>query len=254
MFDNFLTLDISGEVISSLVVMTIIMILVFVIGYKARRQNPLEKPKGLLLIVEIGVKFFDDLSRDLIGTALPNFGGFIMGIAVYLFSTFIFGLIGFPSPTCSMAIPLSLGLTSFLAIHITSARFTKWSYFKRYIEPIPVLLPINLISMWAPLLSMTMRLFGNAIAGWTLLTIIELALRDLSAAIFKFMPTDGTGILAGNWNEMFLFPIPKAILSVYFDLFSGLIQTFVFILLTTIFVGQEVPEDYGISTLERRTA
>ena len=244
MFDHFFDLDIPGEVISSLIVMAIIMVLAIVVGILARLQNPLKKPKGLLLLAEIGVNWFDKFSDELVGKAIPNFGGFIMGVAVYLFIAFIFGLTGLPSPVTYMAIPLSLGLTTFLLIHFTSARFTKWRYFKRYVDPIPIFLPINLISMWAPLLSLTLRLFGNAIAGWALLTIVEYALRDASAMLFSFIQSE--------WNQVFLAPLPLAILHAYFDLFSGFIQTFVFILLTTIFIGQEVPEDLDLNTLERR--
>ena len=244
MFENFFKTDIPGELISSLIVIGIICIISIIVGILAVHHNPLKKPKGLLLVAEIGVKFFDNFSRELVGTTLPNFGGFIMGVACYLFISFIFGLTGLPSPVTYMAIPLSLGLTTFLLIHYTSARFTKWAYFKRYIDPIPIFLPINLISMWAPLLSLTLRLFGNAIAGWALLTIVEFALRDASSALFAFMQTE--------WNQVFLAPIPLAILHAYFDVFSGFIQTFVFILLTSIFIGQEIPEDIDLNTLERR--
>ena len=104
------------------------------------------------------------------------------------------------------------------------------------------------------MLSLTLRLFGNAVAGWVLLTIVESALRDASAQLFSFMPVVESGIAAGNWNEIFLSPIPTAILHAYFDLFSGLIQTVVFIFLTTIFVGQEIPEELIVNplTTERR--
>ena len=244
MFDNFLKIDVPGEVISSLIVMLIIVILAIVIAIQAHFQDPLKKPKGLLLIAEIGVEFFDNFVKDLTGSALPNFGGFIMGVATYLFIAFIFGLTGLPSPVTYMAVPLSLGLTTFLLIHLISAKFTKWKYFKRYIDPLPVFLPVNLLSMWAPLLSLTLRLFGNAIAGWALLTIVEFSLRDASAAIFSFVPS--------GWNEVFLAPIPLAILHAYFDLFSGLIQTVVFISLTSIFIGQEIPEELMINTLQER--
>ena len=244
MFDNFFKIDIPGEVISSLIVMLIIVILAIVIAIQAHFQDPLKKPKGLLLIAEIGVQFFDNFVKDLTGSALPNFGGFIMGVATYLFIAFIFGLTGLPSPVTYMAVPLSLGLTTFLLIHLISAKFTKWRYFKRYIDPLPVFLPVNLLSMWAPLLSLTLRLFGNAIAGWALLTIVEFSLRDASAAIFSFVPS--------GWNEIFLAPIPLAILHAYFDLFSGLIQTVVFISLTAIFIGQEIPEELMINTLQER--
>ena len=244
MFDNFFKLDIPGEVISSLIVIAIIIILAIVIAIQAHFQDPLKKPKGLLLLAEIGVKFFDGFVKELTGSALPNFGGFIMAVAVYLFIAFIFGLTGLPSPVTYMAVPLSLGLTTFLLIHLISAKFTKWGYFKRYVDPLPLFLPVNFLSMWAPLLSLTLRLFGNAIAGWALLTIVEYALRDASAAIFSFVPA--------GWNEVFLAPIPLAVLHAYFDLFSGLIQTVVFISLTAIFIGQEIPEEVLINTLEER--
>ena len=244
MFDNFFSLDIPGEIISSLIVMLIIMVLAIIVGIQAHFQDPLKKPKGLLHLTEIGVKFFDNFASELAGTAMPNFGGFIMGVAVYLFIAFIFGLTGLPSPVTYMAVPLSLGLTTFLLIHFISARFTKWEYFKRYVDPFPVFLPVNLISMWAPLLSLTLRLFGNAIAGWVLLTIVEYALRDLSAMVFSFIQSE--------WNQIFLAPIPIAILHAYFDLFSGLIQTTVFISLSAIFIGQEVPEELQINTLVER--
>ena len=244
MFENFLKFDIPGEVISSLIVMLIIILLAIYIGIRAHFQDPLKKPKGLLHLTEIGVSYFDNFVKDLTGSALPNFGGFIMGVACYLFLAFIFGLTGLPSPVTYMAVPLSLGLTTFLLIHLISARYTKIAYFKRYIDPMPVFLPVNLLSMWAPLLSLTLRLFGNAVAGWALLTIVEVALRDLSASIFSFVPA--------GWNEVFLAPIPLAVLHAYFDLFSGLIQTIVFISLTAIFIGQEIPEELNISTLEER--
>ena len=244
MFDNFFKLDIPGEVISSLIVMLIIVVLAIIVGIMAKCHNPLKKPKGLLLLAEIGVDYFDKFSAELVGKAIPNFGGFIMGVAVYIFIAFIFGLTGLPSPVTYMAVPLSLGLTTFLLIHFTSMRFTKWRYFKRYIDPIPVFLPINLISMWAPLLSLTLRMFGNAVAGWALLTIVEYALRDLSAMVFSF--------IGNEWNQVFLAPIPLALLHAYFDLFSGFIQTFVFILLTSVFIGQEIPEDLDLNTIGRR--
>lgn len=236
MFDNFFKFEITAEVMSSLIVMGIIIILSIVIGIMAHFHDPLKKPKGLLFLAEIGVEFFDNFTKDLIGTKLPGFGGFIMAIAVYLFLSFIFGLTGLPSPTTNMAVPLSLGLISFFAIHLTSIRYTKWRYFKRYVEPFPVFLPINLLSMWAPLLSLTLRLFGNALSGYVLMNIVYYSLESLSTMIFgNFIP--------GDWSGIFIAPLIAPILHLYFDLFSALIQTMIFISLTTIFIGQEIPDE-----------
>ena len=236
MFDHFFDLDIPGEVISSLLCMLIIVILSIVIAIKAHFANPLKKPKGILLVAEIGVNYFDNFTKDLTGSALPNFGGFIMGVAAYLFLAFIFGLTGLPSPITYMAVPLSLGLSTFMLIHATAIKYNKFRYFKRYIEPVPLFLPINLISMWAPLLSLTLRIFGNALSGFVIMSLVYAALKDLSAAIFS-------SLNIGVWNQAFIAPLLAWILHLYFDLWSGFIQTTVFLSLTTIYVGQEIPED-----------
>ena len=89
MFDKFFSTEISGEVISSLIVMAIIAILAIIVGIQAHFQDPLKKPKGLLLIAEMGVKFFDNFVENLAGTALEGFGGIVMCAACYLFIAFI---------------------------------------------------------------------------------------------------------------------------------------------------------------------
>lgn len=235
-FDNFFSMTIPGEVISSLIVMGIIAILAIIIGIQARFHDPLKKPRGLLMIAEIGVEFFDNFTANLVGKKLPGIGGFIMAVACYLFISFIFGLTGLPSPVTYMAVPLSLGLTTFLGIHVVAAMKQKWAYFKRYVDPFPFFLPVNLISMWAPLLSLSLRLFGNAVAGWTLMTLIYSALNGLGTVVITAV---GENLTVGAMVAPFI----TSILHAYFDLFSGFIQTTVFISLSAILIGQEVPED-----------
>ena len=233
-FDNFLTWELSGEVMSSLIVIVIVMVLYIIAGVMARFHDPLKPSRGLLFVAESLVNFFDRLVEDLMGKQFRGFGGFIMAVASYLFIAFIFGLTGLPSPVTYMAIPLSLGFISFCMIHFTSMRYTKFKYFKRYVEPFPIFLPINLISMWAPLLSLTLRLFGNALSGFVIMTLVYAGFNQLSFAVIEGL---GLNVIA---------PIPAAILHCYFDLFSGLIQTTVFIFLTMILVSQEAPEEEEI--------
>lgn len=236
-FDNFFVFDIAPEIYSSLIVIAIIIILSIIIGIQAHFQDPLKKPKGLLFIAETGVNFFDSLVSDMMGPSFKGFGGYVMAIATYLFLAFIFGLCGLPSPVTYLAVPLTLALCTFVLIHATSVKYTHFAYFKRYVDPFPLFLPINLISMWSPLLSLTLRLFGNALAGWVLMSIVYSALGDLSSLIFSFAPE--------GLNTVFIAPIITPLLHAYFDLFSGLIQTTVFIFLTMTFIAQEEPEDIG---------
>jgi len=98
-----------------------------------------------------------------------------------------------------------------------------------------IFLPINLVTMWAPLLSLSFRMFGNALAGWVLMTIVYDALQKASAMLFAFLPA---GV-----NTIFIAPFIASWLHIYFDLISAFIQTMVFITLSMIFIGQEVPEE-----------
>ena len=118
-------------------------------------------------------------------------------------------------------------------------------YFKRYVEPLPFFLPINLISMWAPLLSLTMRLFGNALAGWTLMTLLYSAFNNIGNVVIEFAANDAMHV--GSFIAPFITPVLHA----YFDLFSGLIQTVVFLFLSMIFISNEGPEDDATDELSR---
>ena len=235
LFNNFFVFDIAPAVYSSLIVMLIVTVLAIIVGVMAKRQDPLKKPKGLLLVAEIGVETFDGMVEEYMGPKFKGFGGFVMAIATYLFISFIFGLTGLPSPVSYMAIPFSLAFVTFFLIHATAVRYQKWGYFKRYIDPIPVFLPVNLLSMWAPLLSMSLRLFGNAIAGLSIMSLLYGGLQAASSAAFSFIDS--------TWNQLFFAPIVTPILHAYFDLFSGFIQTLVFISLTMIYIGLEAPQE-----------
>jgi len=219
---------------SSLCVIAIILIIAVIVNIKARKVDPLKKPKGIVHLFEIFTNLFDGMVEELMGKRFKGFGGFIFAIAAYILLSFLWGLTGLTGPLTNLAAPLSLGLLTFSLIHITSARYTKWGYFKRYVEPFPVFLPVNLLSMWAPLLSMTFRLFGNAFAGWILTSVLYSLLETLSSAIFSAL---------GNWGSIILPPFIMPVLHCYFDLFSGVIQTVVFIMLTMLFVGNEAPDE-----------
>lgn len=231
--NNFWNTNLSDGVFSSLIVICIIILLCVYIGIRAAFQDPLKKPKGFLLIAEMGVNFFDNMAAGLLGERFRSFGGYIMAFGVYMFIAFIFGLTGLPSAITSMAIPFSLGLSTFIMIHATAIKYNKFRYFKRYIEPVPLFLPINLISMWAPLLSLTLRIFGNALSGYVIMSIIYYGFEAVSGSIFASIGASGLSFA----------PLVTWILHLYFDVWSGFIQTTVFLSLTVIYVGQEVPED-----------
>ena len=231
----------SGEIIVALGIICVLIILAIIVGILAKTANPLKRPKGLLKIVEWAVEKLDAFAQDTMGPGFENFGGILLGIIPFMFISFTIGITGLPTPMNSLAVPLSLALVTFILIHYTSMRFTKFRYFKRYVEPFAVFLPINLLSMWAPLLSMTLRMFGNALVGWVLLGLLNGALESLSASVFSFINSGA--------NQLFFVPIATPLLHAYFDLFSGFVQTMVFVFLTVLFISQERPDDIETGTV-----
>ena len=98
---------------------------------------------------------------------------------------------------------------------------TKDSYLKGYVDPVPVMLPINILSEVATPVSMSLRHFGNVVSGMVITSLLYFALSAVTKAIGVAFLTIG---------------IP-AVLSLYFDLFSGFMQAFVFIMLTMAYIS-----------------
>lgn len=234
----------SGETIITLLIVLVLIILFIVVGSLAKHADPTKKPKGLLLLADWAVEKIDNFTSENMGKGFENFGGILLPIICFLFLNMVIGITGLPTPMTYLPVPLSLGLTTFVLIHATSVRYTKWGYFKRYVEPFPILLPINLLSMWAPLLSLTLRLLGNAMSGWVLLTLVNWGLENASAMIFNTVSAGPSALL--------LVPFATPLLHAYFDVFSSFIQTLVFVYLTALFVAQERPEEEELALASRK--
>ena len=108
-------------------------------------------------------------------------------------------------------------------------------YLKGYLDPMPVMLPMNIISEFSTPISMACRHFGNILSGMVIGTLIYSALGLASAALLGLIPVVG-GWLAANIPILEI-GLP-AVTSLYFDWFSGLIQPFIFCTLTCIFIKQ----------------
>ncbi len=226
--------NIPSEVWSSILVVLIALVVFLIVFIKARKTDPLKKPKGIMLIAEMAVEKMDNLVIETMGKRFASFTPYAIAVGVYVFLCFIIGIMGFASPMTYFMVPFTIALCTFILIHATSVKYTKWKYFKRYIEPFPVFLPVNLLSMWAPLLSLSFRLFGNAISGWVLMQIVYSALEWVSNLVFGL--------------PYFVAPFIAPMLHAYFDIFSGFIQALVFLMVSMLLIAQEAPEEDEEST------
>ncbi len=218
-----------AEIYSSFLVCFIGIVFFFIVWLKARKVDPLKKPKGIIALMEIAVTKIDSLVYDNMGKRFEKFSAYLFVVFYYIFGCFFIGITGLANPMQYLMVPVSVSLVTFILIHATAVKYQKWAYFKRYTSPFAIFLPINLISMWAPLISMSCRLFGNALGGYVLMTLLYSAIEGISNMIFG--------------SILVLPPLITPIFHAYFDLFSGAIQTLVFAMLTMLLIAQEGPEE-----------
>ena len=107
-------------------------------------------------------------------------------------------------------------------------------YVKSFGDPVPFLAPLNIISEVATPLSMAFRHYGNVLSGSVIAVLIGSALQSASNALFGWLP----GFLGDIPFLQFGLP---AVLSIYFDVFSGLLQAYIFAMLTMMYVSGGFP-------------
>lgn len=202
------------------------MIMAFLVIVSILLTRNFEKvPKGIQNAVEAFVKVVYDLVESTMGKDKIGFAPYIGTLMMYLACANLIGLLGLRPPTADLNTTLALALITFALIHGNGIRKKGiGAYLKGFTEPFFLLTPINLIGEIATPISLSFRLFGNIVGGLIIMSLVYSALGAFT-----------TSILHIN-IPIFQIGIPAA-LHLYFDLFSGLLQTFIFAMLTMVFVS-----------------
>ncbi|BDF67430.1 ATP synthase subunit a [Oscillospiraceae bacterium] len=167
-------------------------------------------------VLEMGVSFLNDFCKENLGEHWRPFAPWIGTVALYITAANLSGLFGLAPPTRDLTITAALALMSMVLIYGGQFRYRGLKGgLKKFAQPSPVLLPINLMEVAIRPLSLCMRLFGNVLASFVIMEMIKV----MAPAIV---------------------PIP---FSLYFDVFDGLIQTLVFVFLTTLFLGEAIQDE-----------
>ncbi len=152
----------------------------------------------------------------------------------------LISLTGLRSPTADLSTEAAWALVVFVMItaaKIKSGGFLR--YLKGFTVPLPVMTPFNILSELAAPVSMACRHFGNILSGLVISGLIYWALALASSAVFGRLP----GILGEILGEIPLFSLGiPAVLSLYFDWFSGVMQAFIFSLLTVMYICTQSQE------------
>lgn len=220
---------IHDSVVNSWVIVLLLSILAIVVNRKIKNANIEEKPSGLLLIMEIFVETIESLVKTTMGATRIGFAPFIGTLAIYLACANLFGLLGLTPPTSDYNVTLALAIITTVLIHFYGVKTNGiGKYLKGFFEPIPLLFPINVLGEIATPISLSFRLFGNILSGVIIMALVYSGLNSIS---------------------MLITPFVAPVLHAYFDLFAGLIQTFIFIMLTMVNIANKMADD-DIATID----
>ncbi len=208
------------------------LVLVFV-NAQLRKYDPMTEPKGVVLLMLIFVGFVEDMLSKYTNEEITNkLGPYLGSIMVYIFISNIAGLFAMECPTSNYSVTVTLAAITCVMIEVFAIKYNGIKkYLHSYIEPFAPMIVINLISKVSTLLSLSLRLFGNIMAGSILMSVVYQLLGVISSVI----------PVIGNINIVAIIVAPA--LHFYFDLFSGVIQTYIFTTLTVAFIGKELPSE-----------
>jgi F-type H+-transporting ATPase subunit a len=179
-----------------------------------------EKPSVIQHAAEAINEFVSDQSQSIIGHGYERFVSYISALLLFILFCNLIGLIpGLESPTANVVVPLGCALVTFVYYHYHGIRVHGFSYVKQFLGPVwwlyPLMLPIEIISHCARVLSLTVRLYANMFAG-DLVTL----------AFFSLIP-------AG---------IPVIFLGLHFGV--ALIQAYIFMVLAAVYLSMAVAHDH----------
>ncbi|MCF0135399.1 MAG: F0F1 ATP synthase subunit A, partial [Lachnospiraceae bacterium] len=196
------------------------------------------------VLAEWVVEQTDNLIKGNMGEYFKAFSPFIGAILALSALSSLSSLLGLYPPTSDLNIVAGWAILVFGLITYYKMKCGPVHYAKSFSEPIALMTPMNVISEIATPISMAFRHYGNVLSGSVISALIANALGGLSNTLLGWIPLIG---------EIPLLRIGlPAILSVYFDLFSGGLQAFIFATLTMLYIAGGFPaDDYAKRKLEK---
>lgn len=205
--------------LTSVILMALISIFSIIVGLKADKLQPKDKPGKLMTMVIFSIDFLNNFVKEVIGKHWRVITPIILSFAIYIFISNISGVTGLSStPTKFSAITFSLSIIAVFTIHMMGFVSKGRKHLMSIFEPTPLIAPLNVVGEITPIVSLALRLFGNIASGSLIMFLV-----------YKF-----TG-----WLSIFIAPVFHLV----FDIAFGLIQTIVFVLLTLILSSTKVDEN-----------
>ena len=203
-------------VYESTVVTWIIMAVIVLIAALLTRNLKVVPTGKRQVALETCVGWIRDFCRDNIGPAGDRYMCYLGTVLIYIGTANIIGMFGMKPPTKDLSVTIALALMSIILIEgATMRKHGFLGFFKHFANPTPVMTPMNIMEIGIRPLSLCLRLFGNVVAAFIIMELIKYV-----APVF--VPT---------------------IFSLYFDIFDGFLQAYIFVFLTSLFISEGVEEE-----------
>ncbi len=199
-------------------ILVVLLLLLFFLLIRARLS--VDKPGGLQHMAETVEEFVADQAHGIIGHGYERYLPYAIALGYFILLGNLLGLVpGFESPTASPVVPLGCAVLTFLYYHFHGIRTHGVRYIKQFLGPMWALswlmLPIEVVSHFARILSLTVRLYANMFAG-----------DMVTLAFFSLIPV----------------LVPTVFLGLH--LMVALVQAFIFVMLTLVYLGMAVSEEH----------
>ncbi len=177
------------------------------------------------------------------GEYFKGFAPFIASIIALSAFSSLLSLLGLFPPTSDLNVVAGWSILVFILITYYKMKCGPLNYLKSFSEPVAFLTPLNVVSEVATPVSMAFRHYGNVLSGTVISVLLATALQGLSSLVLGWAPDFIAGI------PLFQVGIP-GVLSLYFDIFSGCLQAYIFAMLTMLYVSGA----FNIDLYEKRRA
>lgn len=204
-------IDVMESVVVTWIIMAIMMIASLILVHGLKVRNISKKQAAL----ESGMSFIYDFFEGLLGKEGKAYIPYLITVVIYIAIANMIGLLGFKSPTKDLNVTVSLAVMSIVLVEVAGIRKKGVrGWIKSFAEPIAIIAPINVLELFIRPLSLCMRLFGNVLGAIVVMALIK-----------HLLPL--------------IVPLP---FSFYFDIFDGVIQAYVFVFLTSLYIKEAIED------------
>lgn len=211
--EDVFTIPVAGGigVSESVVVTWIIIAFLAALSFCLTRGFKTQGAGRRQIAVETAVTTLRNMAEGIVGEEGKGYGLYLAVVLIYLAIANLIGLIGFKPPTKDLNVTAALAIMSILLIEFAGIRKKGMGgWLKSFTQPIAIVTPINILEVFIKPLSLCMRLFGNVLGAFVIMEVIKTLVPVVIPAVF----------------------------SCYFDIFDGLIQAYVFVFLTGLFIRE----------------